>query len=252
MNRLLISSLAATSLHGLLFLGTFTDPVMRQPRPLSFQKIKISLSTPKAPVPRENTVSPAQVIDEKQIHPPVKKESTIMPPEPPQPIPVEKTIPALRPIKQKKQVKHILHAAPLGIPDKQGVDIAKDRELILENVSTRNETPTEENQETQEQSTYAAGIVVQEAVPLQYTNDPPPYPRAARRRGMEGLVEINILVDRQGRVKEQRLHQSSGYNILDRAALKAVKKWRFDPGVKDGKVCEMWVKVPVRFRLITE
>jgi protein TonB len=97
-----------------------------------------------------------------------------------------------------------------------------------------------------------AGNVIQEAVPLLHYNHPPPYPRAARRRGFEGLVEVNVLVDINGRVKEQHLHVSSGHTVLDKAALKAIRRWRFTPGRQNGKIMEMWVKVPVRFKLIAD
>jgi periplasmic protein TonB len=230
MNRLLISSLAAIGLHGLLFIGIFANPETRVARPHSFRKINISLSSP---VAKKNIVSPAQKVDEKQS-PPVKKKSTIAPLESLQPKPAEEKISTLRPIMKKKQLERIRDKVSPATSVKQVKAIA------------------EEIPETQKQNAPAASVVVQEAIPLQHTNDPPSYPRAARRRGMEGLVEINALVDKQGKVKEQQLYQSSGYTILDRAALKAVRKWRFDPGIKNGTICEMWVKVPVRFQLITK
>jgi protein TonB len=62
-------------------------------------------------------------------------------------------------------------------------------------------------------------------------------------------VLIEVLVDRQGRVADLRLSDSSGYTVLDQAALLSVKTWLFDPGTRGGETVEMWVKVPVRFRL---
>ena len=134
----------------------------------------------------------------------------------------------------------------------EGITVMQEVDDLTEGLNDTVKAIAEEIPETQKQNAPAASVVVQEAIPLQHTNDPPSYPRAARRRGMEGLVEINALVDKQGKVKEQQLYQSSGYTILDRAALKAVRKWRFDPGIKNGTICEMWVKVPVRFQLITK
>ena len=80
-------------------------------------------------------------------------------------------------------------------------------------------------------------------------NPAPPYPVLARRRGYEGLVLLEVLVTREGRVAELRVKKSSGYKVLDRAAVKAVKNWLFEPGVKNGTTIDMWVEVPVRFRL---
>jgi protein TonB len=91
--------------------------------------------------------------------------------------------------------------------------------------------------------------VVREAAPLYQSNPPPEYPRMAKRRGLEGLVTLEAKIDRNGRVEELRLFTGSGHSILDKAALKAVRAWRFSPGTVGGKAQSMWVKVPVRFEL---
>lgn len=90
---------------------------------------------------------------------------------------------------------------------------------------------------------------IREAYPVYQKNPPPEYPRLARRRGYEGAVIMEVLVTRQGRVEDLRLFRSSGYPILDRAAMAAVKGWVFEPGRRGEERVEMWVKVPVRFRL---
>ena len=71
----------------------------------------------------------------------------------------------------------------------------------------------------------------------------------ARRRGLEGVVTIEAKVDPDGRVAELRLFAGSGHDILDKAALKAVRGWKFSPGTVGGRAQSMWVKVPVRFEL---
>jgi protein TonB len=91
--------------------------------------------------------------------------------------------------------------------------------------------------------------VVREAAPLYQSNPPPEYPRMARRRGLEGVVTIEAKVDPNGRVAELRLFASSGHSLLDKAALKAVRGWKFSPGTVGGRAQSMWVKVPVRFQL---
>lgn len=48
---------------------------------------------------------------------------------------------------------------------------------------------------------------------------------------------------------EVELAQSSGADDLDRAALEAVRAWRFQPGTRGPAPVEAWVKVPVRFQL---
>ena len=90
---------------------------------------------------------------------------------------------------------------------------------------------------------------ITEAVPAYRKNPPPRYPRMARRRGCEGTVLIKVLVTREGKVKEAKVGQSSGYGVLDRSALNAVKGWLFVPGMKGDQAVEMWVTVPIRFAL---
>jgi protein TonB len=75
------------------------------------------------------------------------------------------------------------------------------------------------------------------------------YPELARHRGYEGLVLLEVLVDRQGKVAEMRVAVSSGYPILDQAALQAVKKVPFNPARKGTETVEDWVKIPIRFQL---
>ena len=91
--------------------------------------------------------------------------------------------------------------------------------------------------------------VVREARPAYKDNPRPRYPKRAKRRGYEGTVLLEVLVDRNGRVKELRILTSSGHSVLDRAALKSVKGWLFEPGMVGDEKVDMWVRVPVRFEL---
>ena len=90
---------------------------------------------------------------------------------------------------------------------------------------------------------------LKEAVPLYRENPPPAYPRVARRRGCEGTVLLEVLVTEKGRVGERRVVESSGHEPLDKAALQAVKDWRFSPGRRGNRAVAMRVLVPVRFQL---
>jgi len=94
-----------------------------------------------------------------------------------------------------------------------------------------------------------SGSVLKIARPLYKQNTSPPYPRKARRLGYEGIVMLKVLIDENGRVDHLTVLQSCGYDILDRAALSAVKKWLFEPGTEGGIKKKMWVKIPVRFDL---
>ena len=91
--------------------------------------------------------------------------------------------------------------------------------------------------------------VVREARPAYKDNPRPRYPKRARRRGYEGTVVLEVLVDGSGRVKDLRVLTSSGHQILDKAALKSVNGWLFEPGMVGDEKVDMWVRVPVRVEL---
>jgi len=80
-------------------------------------------------------------------------------------------------------------------------------------------------------------------------NGPPNYPYAARRRGMQGRVIIDVRVDRDGEVREAAIASSSGYRILDRAALEAVRQWTFAPARRGDRPVESTIAVPIVFKL---
>lgn len=88
-----------------------------------------------------------------------------------------------------------------------------------------------------------------EAHPRYDENPPPRYPRLAQQRGWEGEVRLRVWIAASGEVVEAEIRDSSGYSLLDRAALEAVRGWRFEPGRQGGVAVESQVIVPVTFRL---
>lgn len=56
------------------------------------------------------------------------------------------------------------------------------------------------------------------------------YPTEARRKGWEGTVILKLEVTADGSLAEATLHRSSGYDALDRAALRMIRKARFEGG----------------------
>lgn len=71
----------------------------------------------------------------------------------------------------------------------------------------------------------------------------PTYPLISRRRGEEGTTTIYVRVSSDGTVVEANVYKSSGYDLLDESALKAVKQWVFK-STKEGEFL-----VPVVFKL---
>lgn len=79
--------------------------------------------------------------------------------------------------------------------------------------------------------------------------NPPRYPPAAARAGIEGTVILIIDVDANGNVTNVAVEKSSRNRDLDRAAMEAARKWRFNPSVVNGQKAAGRVRVPVDFNM---
>lgn len=88
-----------------------------------------------------------------------------------------------------------------------------------------------------------------EAHPDYHQNAKPVYPKIARKRGWQGVVELDVRVAEDGSAERVTLHKSSGYAVLDKSAIKAARGWIFFPGKQNGRVVAMNVRVPVHFVL---
>jgi len=75
------------------------------------------------------------------------------------------------------------------------------------------------------------------------------YPALAVRRGYEGTVLIHLEIDRQGKVTEVHLLQSSGYDVLDQAVLKSARNWLYKPARKGNENVADSAQARIRFRL---
>jgi TonB family protein len=78
----------------------------------------------------------------------------------------------------------------------------------------------------------------------------PDYPDSAIRRRVSGTVKVRVLVSEKGEVLNAEIISSPDpMGALDRAALSAVRAWKFDPARRDGKPVQMYYVVPLVFKL---
>ena len=85
---------------------------------------------------------------------------------------------------------------------------------------------------------------------VRFGNNPrPEYPRAAREAGWEGTTVLQVLVLPDGGAGSVTLYKTSGYAVLDEAALTAVKAWRFIPAMDGNFPIKSVVRLPIRFDL---
>ena len=77
----------------------------------------------------------------------------------------------------------------------------------------------------------------------------PEYSEEARKAKYSGTVVVYIEVDETGHARNLRVVRSIGLG-LDEKAIEAVNKWRFKPGLKDGKPVVVAAHIEVNFRLL--
>ncbi len=80
-------------------------------------------------------------------------------------------------------------------------------------------------------------------------NPKPIYPPPSRRLNEQGKVVVRVLVGVDGLPQQALVHQSSGHDRLDRAAVATVLQWRYRPGKRAGTPEAMWFNVPITFVL---
>jgi periplasmic protein TonB len=77
----------------------------------------------------------------------------------------------------------------------------------------------------------------------------PEYSDEARKAKWQGTVTLQLVVDEHGLPQQIKVARSLGLG-LDQKAMDAVSKWRFKPGLKDGKPVPVIATIEVNFRLL--
>jgi protein TonB len=93
-----------------------------------------------------------------------------------------------------------------------------------------------------------AGGADRDAVPLVRIN--PEYPMRARQRGIEGWVTIEFTISKAGTVQNPHILASHPRKIFDKSALQAIRKWKYNPKIKNGVPVERFgQKVTLEFAM---
>jgi TonB family protein len=77
----------------------------------------------------------------------------------------------------------------------------------------------------------------------------PEYSEEARKAKYQGTVVLSVIIDAKGRPTNIKVIRSLGLG-LDEKAIEAVSKWKFRPGLKDGKPVAVYASIEVNFRLL--
>ncbi|MBN2564717.1 MAG: energy transducer TonB [Candidatus Eisenbacteria bacterium] len=80
---------------------------------------------------------------------------------------------------------------------------------------------------------------------------PPAYPYGARERGIEGAVQVRMLVTTEGTVGDVEILEARPKGVFEDAVRRTVPQWRFSPGKIEGKAVTAWVITTIHFNLST-
>ena len=241
--RLLLPAIAAIVLHG--FLISFQLPKHVPSKPILMGnpiRVEINTFSSKAPLLEKNQADkPAEII------PPVTSQEKIVPKKvSAQPI-------ALARQRQKIPIKADLPKKSAVAPQQRQVENQMTAMAGASPVLAV--TPGENSKSAMKkdlpQAATAAAPILQKAIPVYRQNKQPRYPAIAKRRGYEGEILLNVLVNREGKVAQINIQRSSSHQSLDTAASEAVKNWLFVPATEGGRAVSMWVTIPIEFRLQT-
>ena len=84
---------------------------------------------------------------------------------------------------------------------------------------------------------------------LREASEPVPYPHWARERNWQGELILAIEIREDGTVGRWKIMRSTGYELLNRAAIRAIQKWRFEPARQKGKPIASCIQIPVQFKI---
>jgi TonB family protein len=85
--------------------------------------------------------------------------------------------------------------------------------------------------------------------PRPLANLPPVYPEQAVAARWQGVTLLRVHVVADGAAADVEVLSSSGHAVLDAAAVRAVRTWRFEPARHNGRPVAAAVRLPVRFQL---
>ena len=75
------------------------------------------------------------------------------------------------------------------------------------------------------------------------------YPAELRDAGIGGTSIVWMLLDSTGVVQKAQVHKSSGYPLLDRAAMKVIPAMKWAPAELSKEKTTVWLQVPIVFKV---
>lgn len=215
--------LLAVAGHALLVLLLWPRSEQAQPLKPANTLISVSLIEPRAPA-----TPPAQTEEKTAALAPA---SHVPPPQPPKTVEKKQPTPLPRPVPAK---------VPAATEEPAPIASSASEAVASHSIPARS-TP---------QDAVLEPPLIEARHDADYLNNPaPPYPPLSRRLGEEGRVVVRALVGTDGQPQTVEVHISSGSERLDKAALDAVRQWRFIPARRGDAPVTSTVLIPFSFTL---
>jgi TonB family protein len=91
--------------------------------------------------------------------------------------------------------------------------------------------------------------IVQAATLKRVREVPPVYPRDAERQGIKGWVDVEFTIARDGSTQDVVVRNAQPQRTFDQSAVDAIKRWRFEPVMRDGAAVPQRAAMRIRFEL---
>ncbi len=88
-----------------------------------------------------------------------------------------------------------------------------------------------------------------DTIPMPTFKAPPRYPYRAKRMGLEAVVRVKFLVDKEGRVSEVTILSASVQDVFDESVINAISSWKYSPGELMGKKVATMVTTEIIFKM---
>jgi protein TonB len=245
LKRYAIAGSASLVIHAALLFVSQETKVFAMPA--GHPNSTVSLNLVAAPKPAQPQPTPQEVVEQQEPEPNKQPKPDTVPVERSEAKPiVKKQAVKSKPVKTKPQ--------PVAKPKKPqppkpvAKKVPEPAEKKPNNLAREPEPEQKVAPTTESQGVTAQAVLVDKPT---FVSQPvqPRYPRSAQKRGIEGVAVYEIWLDAHGKQIKQVLIESSGAEMLDISALRAIKQWQFSPHISGGQQVAHRVQIPVRFKL---
>lgn len=221
-----------------------SEPPIEEARPLPPMDVTLVAAEIPKPLAAPQPAPPPP--PSKKTEPPPPKPKPVVKPAPPKPV-VKKIVKPLEPKPVLKSPEAPRHPEPE--PERESAPSeppAREEESARHHAPSEAPAPSPSPAKAEAMSPAPASISHGKLL----SKPEPPYPPAAKSRGLSGKVKVKIWVSADAEVEKVEVVESSGHDILDEAAVETVQnQWRFSAAKKGDTAVSDTYLIVIKFTL---